>query len=329
MLTELPETTFPTIAVVVPVYGCATALPELHRRLTAALTSFAADYQLIFVNDNSPDGSWQQVLALAATDPRVLGLSLSRNFGQHAAITAGLDRTTAAWTVVMDCDLQDRPEEIPNLYAYARSQQLDVVFARRANRQDTASKQLGGQLFYRVLTWLGGPRMDPATGNFGIFHRRVVEALHLLREPTRAFPLQVRWLGFRQGALDVQHAARAQGQSSYRVGQLVRLAFNVVLAYSDKPLRLLVKLGAVLAAGALLGFIGLFGWLFLGTEETSTSMPWLAALLLSIWLLGGVTIAGLGLVGLYVSRTFDGVKNRPLYVVREETSGNTDHCEKE
>jgi glycosyltransferase involved in cell wall biosynthesis len=320
MMTALPETPSPIISVIVPVYGCAAALPELHQRLSTTLASLVGNYQLIFVNDNSPDGSWAQVQDLAAHDSRVLGLSLSRNFGQHAAITAGLDRAAGEWVVVMDCDLQDVPEEIPNLYAYARSQQLDVVFARRAQRQDTATKQWGGRAFHRLLTWLGGPRQDPATANFGIFHRRVVAALGLLREPVRAFPLQVRWLGFRQGALDVQHAARVHGQSSYRFGQLLRLAFAVVLAYSDKPLRLLVKLGAGIAVVALLGTVGLVGWLVAGAAG---SEPWLTGILLSVWLLGGLVLTGLGLVGLYVSRTFDGVKNRPLYVVREETGSAT------
>jgi hypothetical protein len=306
----------PYLSVVVPVYGCARALPALFTRLTSAAATVSADYQLVFVNDQSPDNSWEQIAAFAATEPRVLGLNLSRNFGQHAAITAGLDRATGEWVVVMDCDLQDVPEEIPRLHAYAQTQQLDVVFGRRASRQDSATKQLGGALFHRLLTWLGGPKQDPTTANFGIFHRRVVAALGLLREPVRAFPLQVRWLGFRQGALDVQHAARAQGESSYRFGQLVRLAFNAVLAYSDKPLRLLVKLGTGTALTALLAGICLIGWCLAGRSSGST--PWLAAVLLSTWFLGGTTLAGIGLAGLYVSRTFDAVKNRPLYVVREE-----------
>ena len=315
-MTAFPESTLPSVSVVVPVYGCANALPELHRRLTASLVAFAGNYELILVNDHSPDGSWEQVQRLAAADPRVLGLSLSRNFGQHAAITAGLDRATGQWVVVMDCDLQDAPEEIPNLYAYALSQQLEVVFGRRADRQDTAAKQWAGRAFHHLLAWLGGPQQDPATGNFGIFHQRVVAALRRLREPTRAFPLQVRWLGFRQGALDVQHGARAHGQSSYRFGQLLRLAFGVVLAYSDKPLRLMVKLGAGIVAASLVGAVGLAAWLW--SAEGGLTL-WLAGLLLSVWLLGGLIVAGLGLVGLYVSRTFEGVKNRPLYVVREDT----------
>ena len=312
-MTPLANNNLPLISVVVPVYDCADALPELHRRLTTALAGFAGSYQLIFVNDHSPDGSWAHVKALAAADPRVLGLSLSRNFGQHATITAGLDRATGQWVVVMDCDLQDEPEEIPRLYSYALAQQLDVVFARRADRQDTATKQWGGRAFHGLLTWLGGPRQDPATGNFGIFHQRVVAALGLLREPTRAFPLQVRWLGFRQGTLDVQHAARAYGKSSYRFGQLLRLAFNVVLAYSDKPLRLLVKLGVGIMAGALLYAAYQAGLALYGKELSA-----LVGLLISVWFLSGLTLTAMGVVGLYVARTFDGVKSRPLYIVRDE-----------
>lgn len=320
-MSALTENSLPSVSVVIPVYGCAGALPELHRRLTTALASFTGNYQLILVNDHSPDESWEQVQALAAADSRVLGLSLSRNFGQHAAITAGLDRAEGQWVVVMDCDLQDIPEEIPNLYAHAQSQKLDVVFGRRADRQDAATKQWAGRAFYRLFTWLGGLRQDPATGNFGIFHQRVVAALRLLREPTRAFPLQVRWLGFRQGVLDVEHAARRHGKSGYRFSQLLRLAFDVVLAYSDKPLRLMVKLGTSIVAGSLLGTACLTGWLW---SAKGGITPWLAGLLLSLWLLGGLLLTGLGLVGLYVSRTFDGVKNRPLYVVREETGSTPD-----
>ena len=312
-MNALAGTPSPYLSVVIPVYGCASALPELHRRLCGALVSITDDYQLIFVNDHSPDNSWAVVEELAVQDAHVLGLNLSRNFGQHAALTAGLDRATGEWVVVMDCDLQDVPEEIPRLHTYALAQQLDVVFARRATRQDTATKQWGSYLFHRLLAWLGGPAQDPASGNFGIFHGRVVAALRHLREPTRAFPLQVRWLGFRRGALDVQHAARAHGKSSYRFGHLLRLAFNVILTYSDKPLRLLVKLGVGIVAGALLCAM------YLAVPALSGRTPSaLVALLVSVWVLGGLTLAALGVVGLYVARTFDGVKNRPLYVVRDE-----------
>ncbi|MGI4759815.1 MAG: glycosyltransferase family 2 protein [Janthinobacterium lividum] len=302
-------------SVVIPVYGCAAALQELHRQLTVALGSITDDYQIILVNDNSPDVSWALIEELATTDVRLLGLNLSRNFGQHAAITAGLDRATGEWVAVMDCDLQDIPAEIPKLYAHARQHGLDVVFGRRANRQDATAKQWLGRVFHWLLTWLGGPISDPTTSNFGVFHQRVVAALRQLREPTRAFPLQVRWLGFRQGILDVQHAAREHGKSSYRFSQLVRLAFTVVLAYSDKPLRLLVKLGATIVVGALVATMWLAGRALLGHSNLL-----LVCLLVSVWLIGGLGLTALGIVGLYVSRVFDGVKNRPLYVVRNEVS---------
>lgn len=311
----MPERKQPVISVVIPVYGCAASLNELHRQLTEVLSPFAGRYELILVEDHSPDRSWELIEALATTDPRVHGLSLSRNFGQHAAITAGLDRATGEWVVVMDCDLQDVPAEIPRLYAYAQNQSLDVVFARRASRQDTATKQWLSRAFHWLLAWLEGPSTDPTTANFGIFHRRVVLALQQLREPIRAFPLQVRWLGFRQGTLDVQHAARAHGRSSYRFGQLLRLAANAVLGYSDKPLRMLIKLGAGILAGALLAVVWLARQAILGHKGLL-----IATLLVSVWLLGGLGLTGLGIVGLYIARIFDSVKNRPIYVVRTETA---------
>lgn len=307
-----------SISVVVPVYGCVGCLPELYQRLCTALGSITNSYQLIFVNDQSPDDSWAVVEALAAADSHVLGVDLSRNFGQHAALTAGLDRATGEWVVVMDCDLQDQPEEILRLYAHAQQEHLDVVFARRVIRQDTASKRWGSQLFHGLLKWLGGPVHDPAASNFGIFHCQVVAALRLLREPTRAFPLHVRWLGFRQGALEVTHAARQHGRSGYRLGQLLRLATNALLAHSDKPLRLLVKLGVGTLAGALLAVAYLAGRAVLGLNHRSLMM---AAILVSVWLLSGLGLAALGLVGLYVGKTFEGVKGRPLYIVRTETPG--------
>ncbi|MBH8557418.1 glycosyltransferase family 2 protein [Hymenobacter negativus] len=303
----------PSFSVVIPVYGCAAALPELYRQLTETLGRLTDDYEIILVNDHSPDASWALIEALAAADERLLGLNLSRNFGQHTAITAGLDRATGEWVAVMDCDLQDIPAEIPKMYAHARQHELDIVFGRRANRQDTATKQLLGRTFYKLLKWLGGPVSDPTTGNFGVFHRRVVAALRHVREPTRAFPLQVRWLGFRQGALDVQHAVRMHGTSSYSLGKLVRLAVAVLLAYSDKPLRLLVKLGAIIVAVALIAAVWLVGQGLLG--HSNLMLP---ALMVSVWLLGGLSLTALGIVGLYVSRVFDSVKNRPLYIVRDE-----------
>lgn len=296
-------------------YRCEACLQELYQRLSAALAALTPDYQIIFVNDQSPDGSWRVIERLAAQDARVLGINLSRNFGQHAAITAGLDRATGEWVVVMDCDLQDVPEEIHKLYRHALDNDLDVVFGRRVERQDTFFKRLFSRLFYTGLSYLSGTEQDASTANFGIFHHRVIEALHLMREPIRAFPLQVKWVGFRRGAVDITHAARAAGSSSYNYRRLINLALDIILAYSDKPLRLAVKLGMTIAALSLFFIAYVLGRAIVG----GYGVPGYASLIASIWFLSGLLMFVMGIIGLYVGKTFEGVKNRPLYVVRNAT----------
>lgn len=309
-------TIHPYVTVVTPVYGCAACLRELHRRLTQTLAAISPDYQIIFVNDQSPDDSWHVIEELAQADHRVLGLSLSRNFGQHTAITAGLDRADGEWVVVMDCDLQDQPEEINTLYAYVQANNLDLVLGRRIERQDKPLKKLFSRLFYAVLNYLSGTEQDPSTANFGIFHQRVVTAFRQMREPIRAFPIQVKWLGFRRGAVDIAHGARIHGKSGYNFSRLVDLAINIILAFSDKPLRLTIKLGLFISFGSFGFTLYVVGRALAGGYGVSGY----ASMIASIWLLGGMLMFVMGIVGLYVGKTFEGVKNRPLYILQQETS---------
>ena len=304
----------PLLSVVSPLYRAAPTLPELLRRVAAAAGTVTQDYEIVLVDDGSPDETWGLARAAAAADPRLRVLRLSRNFGQHRAITAGLDACRGEWVVVLDCDLQDRPEEIPALLAAARAGGFDLVQARRTGRQDGWGKRLGSKAFHGVLSYLSGTRYDPAVGNFGIYHRRVVAAVLRLREDVRYFPAQVRWVGFRAGTLAVAHAGRAAGRSSYRLGTLLDLALDIILANSDKPVRLAVQAGLLVAAGAfaLVPITLLRYWAGAITE------PGYASLILSVWFLSGVLLAGLGVVGLYVGKTFEQTKGRPLYIVDEE-----------
>ena len=309
----------PTFSFISPVYQAEGSLAELVGRLIAAGETLGGAFEIVLVDDRSPDGSWARIEELAARDARVRGLRLSRNFGQHRAITAGLDACRGEWIVVLDCDLQDRPEEIPALFAHAR-RGYDLVLARRTNRRDTWGKKLSSWLFHRLLAYLTGTRYDPAVGNFGIYHRKVIAAVLAMRESIRYFPTMVHWVGFRAGALAVAHAGRAEGRSTYTLGALLRLVLDIVLAYSDKPLRLAVQAGLMLAGGAFLlvpitlvryfnGQIRVLGY---------------TSLLISIWFLGGLLLAGLGVVGLYVGRTFEQVKNRPLYLIDDATGPGVD-----
>ena len=313
MMPRVSPSARPQFSVVSPVYQASATVEELVHRLHATLQTLSPDYEIILVDDRSTDDSWERIRALAGQDDRVRGLRLSRNFGQHRAITAGLDDCRGEWVVVLDCDLQDRPEEIPALFA-TTSQGYDLVLACRTHRRDAWPTRLLSRLFYRVLAYLTGLPQNPEVANFGIYHRRVIAAVLALRESIRYFPTMVRWVGFRAGYLAVDHAARPAGRSTYSLGGRLRLGLDIVLASSDKPLRLAVQAGTLLAAGALLFVPVTLVRYGLGLIV----QPGYASLIISIWFFSGLLLAVLGLVGLYVGKTFEQVKNRPLYLIDDE-----------
>lgn len=302
----------PLLSVVSPVYGCAKGLPELCHRLHAVCAALTPDYEIILVNDASPDGAWTVISELTAADQRVKGIDLTRNFGQHYAITAGLDSATGDWVVVMDCDLQDQPEEIPKLYQKAL-EGFDVVFARRALRRDSGLKRLSSKLFYTVFDYLTEQQSDPAVANFGIYRNTVIANVRRMRESARAFPLFVRWLGFPSTAIDVEHAPRFTGKSSYTFSKLLHLAINSIVAQSNRPLRLSIKFGFLMAFCSLcLGAWHVLRYLLHGVPVAGWT-----SVIVSIWLLGGLMFMNFGFLGLYIGRIYDETKGRPLYVVRE------------
>jgi len=302
----------PVISVISPVYKSANSLPELISRLVLSLNSITQDFEIVLVDDRSPDNSWEIVRQLASTETRIKAIRLSRNFGQHYAITAGLDAAGGEWVVVMDCDLQDRPEEIKKLYARAL-EGYDGVLARRGNRKDGVLKMAGSRIFYRTLGYLTGTYHDETIGNFGIYDRKVIEQVRRLRESIRYFPTMVRWVGFNISTLEVEHEARKEGKSGYNFRKLILLALDIILAYSDRPLRLVLRLGlAVSGLSFLFIIITLYRW-WAGEVEVLGY----ASLIISIWFLAGCMLITLGVVGLYIGKTFEGVKNRPIYIIDE------------
>lgn len=305
------------LSIISPVYRAENLLPELTRRIEASIASITTDYEIVLVEDASPDLSWAVIEQLAATNPRIKGIKLSRNFGQHYAITAGLDASKGDWVVVMDCDLQDRPEEIPALYSKAR-EGFDVVLARRANRQDGLFKRLSSKLFYRTLAWLTGSHQDETIANFGIYSRNVINEIIGMRESIRYFPTMVRWVGFRQTTLDVAHAPNEERGSSYNFKRLFNLALDIMLAYSDKPIRLTVKFGFLVALSGFLFAI------FTGIRylKGDIIVAGYASLIISLWVLTGFILVTLGMVGLYIGKTFEGVKKRPIYIVEKRVGEN-------
>jgi dolichol-phosphate mannosyltransferase len=300
------------LSVVVPSYRGKAILPLLYERTRKALDSWCPDWELILINDASPDNDWEIIKKLALNDKRVKGIDFSRNFGQHYAITAGIEKASGEWIVVMDCDLQDQPEEIEHLYNKAQ-EGFDIVLARRKERQDNFVKRLFSNMFYNVLGYLTGTEQDSAVGNFGIYHCRVIQAILSMGDSMRYFPTMVRWVGFRLTKLDVVHAERAIGKTSYNFHRLVNLALDVMLAFSDRPLKLVVKTGFWISFFAVLFAFYNFIRYFAGDIKIE---GW-TSLIISLWFLSGLIVFVLGIIGLYVGKTFEKVKERPRYIIRE------------
>lgn len=305
--------TSPQLSVVSPVYRAERLVAPLVEEITRVVSAMGMSFEIILVEDGSPDQSWPSVVEVAKRYPEVVGVKLSRNFGQHYAISAGLAQARGEWVVVMDCDLQDRPDQIPILWQKAQ-EGFDVVLARRALRQDHSIKRLGSYLFYNILGYLTGSRQDPAIANFGIYHRRVVDAINSMPETIRYFPTMVRWVGFSSAAIDVEHAARPDGKTSYNFRKLLNLAIDICLAYSDKPLRLAVKLGFIISACSFF----YAAYMLLRALRGQIEVLGYASLFVSIWFLSGLIILILGIVGLYVGKSFEGVKSRPAFIIQEK-----------
>ncbi|MGC4037792.1 MAG: glycosyltransferase family 2 protein [Chitinophagaceae bacterium] len=304
----------PTISVVSPVYGCATCLRDLCRRIGETVAPLGT-YEIVLVDDASPDDAWHVVREICAADAHVKAVALSRNFGQHYAIAAGLEHARGDWVVVLDCDLQDRPEEIAALYAKAR-EGYDIVFAEREERQDGWFKRTTSRVFIALLNWLSGANYDYRTANFGIYKRTVVDAVRSMGDRSRFFPVMVRWTGFRATSIPVRHEARADGKSAYSLRKLLRLALDVVLSSSDKPLRLVALLGIFVSIIAL----GITAYSLVRYLHGDISVAGYTSLIASMWLLAGVMLFCMGIIGLYVGRVFESVKQRPVYIVRERVN---------
>jgi len=301
------------ISVVSPVYCGEKMVSELVRRNVEALRTITEEYEIILVNDASPDESWCEIMKECAKNPKVKGLNLSRNFGQHYAITAGLSYATGEWVVVMDCDLQDRPEEIPNLYAKAQ-EGYDSVLAQRVQRSHGWFKKLGSRLFYKVFSYLTETKQDASVANFGIYNHKVIDAVLSMGDAMRYFPTQIQWVGFKKAYLPIQHDERAEGKSTYNLSRLFRLAFDTIISFSDKPMRLMVKLGMfVTLASFIVGIVFVVRYC-MGLIEVMGY----ASLIISLWLLAGIIISLIGVVGIYLGKLFEKAKDRPTFIVNEK-----------
>jgi dolichol-phosphate mannosyltransferase len=312
------------ISVVVPVYKCADCLRHLHERLDAALAEIPGEHEIVLVDDRSPDESWSILRELAERDDSVRVVRLSRNFGQHAAITAGIEQARGRWIVVMDCDLQDPPEEIPRLYARAQDG-VQIVYARRTGRSDAWHRRTGSRLYFRLLNASLGTDFDPDYGNFTIISRKVRDAFLRFRDKDRHYLMILRWLGFDHASIDVPHAERYAGESAYTMRTLVRFAVDGLFFQSTTLLRWSTYIGFL----ASLGGVVLAAFLVGRYLASGTSYPGWTSLMVLVLLVGGLTITTIGVAGLYIGKIFTQVKDRPLYVVDEVVASDTTFVEPE
>jgi len=297
------------ISVVIPVYGCRDCLPALHARLQSVLSGCAASHEIVFIDDGSPDGSWPVLEQLAHSDGNVRAIKLSRNFGQHAAITAGLEHARGSWIVVMDCDLQDPPEEIPRLLEAARGG-YEIVLARRTGRRHSLFRRLSAYAFSSLMKVFNRALFDWSYGSLSAISRKVADEFIKLRERDRHYLSVLQWLGFRTTSIEYAHSERHQGESSYTVGKLVKHAFDGIFFQTTVLLRWIVYLGFLVSLSGVL----LAGY-FIYDYFTRSIYPGWTSIVVLILVIGGFIIISTGVAGLYVGKIFDQVKGRPLYVV--------------
>ncbi len=301
------------ISVIIPVYYSEKILDELCLRLHNSLSKITDSFEIILVDDRSPDNSWNKIKENAKKYYRIKGYLLSRNFGQHHAITAGIDKSNADWVVVMDCDLQDRPEEIVKLYNKA-IEGFDLVLALRKNRKDHLVKKITSKIFYLLLSFFSGMKFNGEVGNFGIYSEKVVNNIKEMREPFRFFVSSVKWVGFKSSTLSVKHDKRFQGKSSYNYNKLISLAFNIIISYSNKLLKVMIFLGLFFS---LLSFLIIFYNIYLKFTNQIAELGY-TSLITSIWFLAGIILSSMGVLGVYIGKIYDGIKNRPLYIISEK-----------
>jgi len=303
-----------TLSVVVPVYGCADCLTALHDRLTTSVASITDRYEFVFIDDRSLDDGWAVLQRLAASDPHVRAFRLSRNFGQDAAITAGLAKARGEWAVVMDCDLQEAPEDIPRMWA-AAGEGYEIVRTIRRGWRHSRFRRATSRM-YRRLTLETDVR--PEYSNLSLLSRRVIDAFLRLRDRDREYMIALDWLGFDSTAVEIEHHERHAGESGYTLERLLRVALDGMFFRSTVLLRVVVLLGFIVAAiGIVLAGFEVVDYFV----ENDKAVPGYTSLAVLLLVLAGFIIVSVGVVGLYVGRIFEQVKNRPLFLIDAEADG--------
>ena len=301
-----------TLSVVIPVYNETELIEELIGRTNKVLLEMEISYEILLVDDGSVDDSWSKITSLKARFPNLKSIKFSRNFGHHYAISAGLREVTGDFAVVMDGDLQDRPEVIPKLFQKIH-EGFDVVFVARENRPESKLYLVLQRIYYFVLNTLSGLEFNSKYANFSIINRKVIDSFNLLSENTRFYGSSILWLGYKKGEVSAQHGTRFAGKPSYTISKRIRLALDVIIAFSDRPLKFAIYLGITQALVSIIFVVNLVSKYFLGSNSESIQ----EIILASIFLSTGIIVLILGLIGIYIGRIYRETKMRPLFLISE------------
>ena len=301
------------LSVVIPIYNEEGNIPLLYERLTAVMQGMGISWEFIFINDGSRDRSIQLLKELAGQDPRVRYIDFSRNFGHQIAVSAGLDHSRGEAVVIMDADLQDPPELLPDMYRKYK-EGFEVVYARRRSREgESWFKKTTARLFYRMLSRLSTVEIPLDTGDFRIIDHKVVEVLRNMPEKSKFLRGQISWIGFRQTFLEYDRQERHAGETNYPFKKKLSLALDGITGFSDLPLRFVTYFGLLVTGFAFLGTLYVLYSRFVMRDYVE---GW-SSLMITVLFIGGVQMIAIGVIGEYLSRIHANVRNRPLYIVRE------------
>ncbi|MEZ4876071.1 MAG: glycosyltransferase family 2 protein [Flavobacterium sp.] len=300
------------LSIVSPIYRAENIVEKLVLEIKKEIQKLDISFEIILVDDRSPDNSWKKMIGLSKKYSNVKSIRLSRNFGQHPAIMAGLSFAKGEWIVVMDCDLQDQPKEIISLYEKSK-EGYDIVLARRTNRKDSFFKKLSSKIFSKIYGFFTDTKYDNEIANFGIYNKKAIQSILQVSDYIKFFPLFVNFVGYNATSIEVEHAPRNSGSTSYSISKLISLAFNSIISFSNKPLKIFVKFGMIIS---FLSFcIGLY-YIYQSTHNEIEVLGY-TSIIVSIWFLSGIIITTIGVTGIYIGKIFDQTKDRPVYIIDE------------
>ena len=300
------------ITAVIPLLNEEKLVSELINRVETNLKIVNQDYKILLVDDGSSDLTWEVIKKESLSNNKISGIKFSRNYGHHFAIAAGINNSDSDWVVVLDGDLQDRPEVIPDLYKKAQ-EGYDVVFVNRIQRKESLFYLIAQKTFYKTLNLLSGLQFNSKQANFSIISRKVVESHRQFNERVRFYRSTIKWLGFNESSIEANHGQRFTGKPSYTIKRRFKLAFDIIVSFSERPLKFAVSLGLFLSIFAILFAM----WIFYKAYNSEFSVLGWPSIMFSILFTSGINLTILGILGIYVGRIFNQVKQRPLFVIDE------------